>query len=200
MKRIVLFLAAATCVLAGCSRNQKFTVSGDLAAAGLPESITSFQIVSTGLDKPIDVEVKDKAFSVRGEIKKPAFAKLVSSSPDQKVYPALILEKGDITFSDFRPVGTPSNDADKAFTDQLTEIRKQHTGNREETMKAAEEAFFAFVAQHKNDPCAVFAIMLADRRLLPETVLKLIESAGPDVRNEGEVRQLSKKMQGMVKK
>lgn len=200
MKRIILLLAAATCVLAGCSRNQKFTVSGDLAGAGLPESITSFQIVSTGLDKPIDVEVKDKAFSVRGEVKKPAYAKLVSSSLEQKVYPAIILEKGNITFSDFRPVGTPSNDANKAFTDQLTEIRKQHVGDRDATIKAAEEAFFAYVAQHKNDPCAVFAIMLADHRLLPESVLKLIESAGPDVRNEGEVRQLSTKMKGMVRK
>lgn len=200
MKRTVLYLLAACLLLAGCHRTQKFTMSGNLAGAGLPENATSFQIVSEGLPQPIVVKVEeDKTFSVKGEIEKPSFAKLVSSSPDQKVFPAVILEKGNITFSEYRPVGTPCNDANKAFTDQITALRIEHRGDRDATIKAAEEAFTAYVAKHKNDPCAIYAIMLADHRLFPKTILKLIESTSPEIRNTGDIRQITRRMKDLDK-
>ena len=195
MKRTAFFLLAACLLLTGCHRTQKFTITGDLAGAGLPESITSFRITSDELEQPFNVTVnEDKTFSFKGEVKKPTFAKLVSSSPDQKAYPAVILEKGNITFSEFRPVGTPSNDANKAFTDQITALRIEHRGDKDATIKAAEEAFIAYVAQHKNDPCAIYAILLADHRLYPKTILKLIESTSAEIRNTGEIRQITRRM------
>ena len=46
--------------------------------------------------------------------------------------------------------------------------------------------------------CAVFAILLADQRLAPETVLKLIAAASPENQNVGEVRSLKNRMSKKV--
>ena len=190
MKRTVLYLLAAVCILAGCSRTQKFKISGDLASAGLPEDTESIQLVSEGLSQPLTAVVTDGTFAFEGEVEKPVLAKFVSSSRKQQRFPSLILEKGDITFEDSRPVGTPLNEANKLFIQQLKDIRKENAGNRDAFVKATEEAYLAFVKEHKKDPCAVFAILLADQRLAPETVLKLIATASPDNQNVGEVRSL----------
>lgn len=194
MKRTVLYLLAAACILAGCSRSQKFKISGDLASAGLPEDTESIQLISEGLAQPLTAVVTDGSFTIEGEVEKPALAKLISSSRKQQRFPAVILEKGEITFEDGRPVGTPLNEENKAFIQQLKDIRKQYAGNRDEFIKATDEAYLAFVSKHKKDPCAVFAILLADQRLAPETILKLIATASPENQNVGEVRTLAKKL------
>lgn len=194
MKRLsVLFLAAA-CILTGCHRTQKFTISGETAAAGLPEDTQTIQLVSEGLAQPLTATVTDGAFSFQGEVEKPVLAKFVSSSKSQQYFPSVILEKGTITFAEGRPTGTPLNDANKAFIQQLKDIRKANSGDREAFLKATEEAYFAFVSQHKNDPCAVFAILLADQRLAPEAILKLIATASPENQNVGEVRALANRV------
>ena len=199
MKRTVLYLLAAACVLAGCSRTQKFKITGDLASAGLPEDTESIQLISEGLVQPLTAVVTDGSFTFEGEVEKPALAKFVSSSRQQQRFPSVVLEKGEITFEDGRPVGTPLNEENKAFIQQLKDIRKEHAGNRDEFIKATEEAYLAFVSKHKKDPCAVFAILLADQRLAPETILKLIGTASPDIQNVGEVRNLANKMKKRVK-
>ena len=194
MKRTVLYLLAAACILAGCSRSQKFKISGDLASAGLPEDTESIQLISEGLAQPLTAVVTDNSFTFEGKVEKPALAKLISSSRKQQRFPAVILEKGEITFEDGRPVGTPLNEENKAFIQQLKDIRKQYAGNRDEFIKATDEAYLAFVSKHKKDPCAVFAILLADQRLAPETILKLIATASPDNQNVSEVRTLANKL------
>jgi uncharacterized protein YyaL (SSP411 family) len=194
MKRTVFYLLAAACILTGCHRMQKFTINGDLAAARLPEDTQTIQLVSEGLVQPLTATVTDGAFSFQGEVENPVLAKFISSTGKQQFYPSVILEKGTITFEDGRPVGTPLNDANKAFIQQLKDIRTAHSGDKEGYHKAAEEAFFAFVSQHKKDPCAVFAILLADQRLAPESILKLIATASPENQNFGEVRSLANRM------
>ena len=197
MKRTVFYLLAAACVLTGCHRMQKFTISGEAAAAGLPEDTQTIQLVSEGLPQPPTATVTDGAF--QGEVEKPVLAKFLSSSQKQQHFPSVILEKGTITFEDGRPVGTPLNDANKAFIQQLKDIRKAHD-NKDDYLKATEEAYLAFISQHKNDPCAVFAILLADQRLAPESVLKLIATASPENQNVGEVRALANRMKRKIAK
>lgn len=190
MKRTLFYLAAAACLLVGCNRMQKFTVNGDLASAGLPAETKTLQLVSDGLPQPLVATVTDGTFSFQGEVKEPVLAKLITDDPDQKRFPSLILQKGAITFEANRPIGTPLNDANKAFVEQLTAIRKENAGNREALIKATDEAYLDFVSEHKKDPCAVFAILLAEKRIAPETILKLISTASPAVQNVGEVRSL----------
>lgn len=198
MKHTVFYLLAAACILTGCHRMQKFTISGETSAAGLPDDAQTIQLVSEGLDHPLIATVTDGAFSFQGEVKEPVLAKFVSSSANQQHFPSVILEKGNITFENNRPVGTPLNDANKAFIEQLQAIRKEHAGNRDALVKATDEAYLAFVTQHKKDPCAVFAILLADRRLAPETILKLIAAASPENQNVGEVRTLKSRLSKKV--
>ena len=200
MKRTLFYLTAAVCLLAGCSRTQKFTVSGELAATGLPANTKTIQLISEGLPLPIEATVTDGTFSMEGEVEKPVLAKLISDSQDQRVFPALILEKGAVTFLEGRPVGTPLNDENKAFIDQLKTIRKENADNRAASDKATEEAYSAFVAKHKKDPCAVFAILLADQRLTPEFILQLISAASPEIQNVGEVRALADRMKKKTQK
>jgi hypothetical protein len=200
MKRTLFYLTAAVCLLAGCSRTLKFTVSGELAATGLPENTKTIQLISEGLPLPIEATVTDGAFSMEGEVTKPVLAKLISDSKDQNRFPALILEKGAVTFQDGRPVGTPLNDENKAFIEQLRTIRKENADNRAASDKATEEAYSAFVAKHKNDPCAVFAILLADQRLAPEFILRLISAASPEIQNVDEVRALAARIKKKMEK
>jgi hypothetical protein len=201
MKRTLFFLTAAVCLLAGCSRTQKFTVSGELAATGLPKNTKTIQLISEGLPLPIEATVTpDGTFSLEGEVQKPVLAKLISDSKDQNRFPALILEKGAVTFQEGRPVGTPLNDENKAFIEQLRTIRKENADNRAASDKATEEAYSAFVAKHKNDPCAVFAILLADQRLAPEFILQLISAASPEIQNVSEVRSLATRIKKKMEK
>lgn len=197
MKRTLFYLLAATCILTGCHRMQKFTISGETTSAGLPEDTQTIQLVSEGLPQPLTATVTDGAFSFQGEVEKPVLAKFLSSSQKQQHFPSVILEKGTITFEDGRPVGTPLNDANKAFIQQLKDIRKAHD-NKDDYLKATEEAYLAFISQHKNDPCAVFAILLSDQRLAPESVLKLIATASPENQNVGEVRALANRMKRKI--
>ena len=195
MKRTVFYLMAAVCLLAGCNRMQKFTINGDLASAGLPAETKTIQLVSEGLPQPLVATVTDGNFSFQGAVKEPVLAKLISDSQDQKRFPSLILEKGAITFQDNRPIGTKLNEANKLFIEQLNAVRKENAGNREALIKATDETYLAFVTEHRKDPCAVFAILLAEGRIAPETILKLISTASPAVQDVGEVRSLSTRIQ-----
>ena len=53
MKRIALFLAAAACLLAGCSRTQKFTFQGDFDSARITVAADSLLLQSDGLPVPV---------------------------------------------------------------------------------------------------------------------------------------------------
>lgn len=200
MKRthILLMIAAAAFFTVGCQRSLKFTVSSDLDSAKLPKT-TAVTLSSELLAKPIEVEVKDGAFTIQGEVEKPAFAVIMPKGGERKDNRALILEKGTITFQEGKAAGTPLNDANIAFTQQLKDIYAQHAGGSPELISAVNKAYLDFVTLHKDDPCAIFAIMHANRRISPEAQAKLIAAVSPEIRNNGEVRMASQRLKHLTK-
>ena len=143
--------------------------------------------------------MKDGAFVIQGKVEKPAYATLVPNSNDRKGTRALILEKGTITFQEGKAVGTPLNDAIVDFTRQLKDVFAQHPAGSPELIAAVDQTYLDFVTLHKDDPCAVFAIMHANRRISPQTQEKLIATVSPEIRNQGEVRMASFRLKSQAK-
>lgn len=193
MKRTLVILMAAACIFAGCSRSLKFTVESDVASAGLPVYADSVMIEYETMVQPVKAAVHQKAFTIQGKVDKPTFAQIRAVGAQRKSSKSLILEKGTITFQQGRACGTPLNDATFQFHQRLKEISEAHKG-KQDLMPAIEAEFFSFVAGHKNDPCAVYAILLSSHVLSRDAITRLIASASPDVRNNGEVRSLSRKL------
>ena len=200
MKRlhILLTIAAAACLAVGCQRGLKFTVTSDIESAKFPPC-TAVILSSEQLAQPVEVEVKDGAFVIQGKVEKPAYATLVPNSNDRKGTRALILEKGTITFQEGKAVGTPLNDAIVDFTRQLKDVFAQHPSGSPELIAAVDQTYLDFVTLHKDDPCAVFAIMHANRRISPQTQEKLIAAVSPEIRNQGEVRMASFRLKSQAK-
>lgn len=194
MKRTLVILMAATCVFAGCSRSLRFTVESDVTSAGLPSYADSVMIEYETMVQPLKAAVQKKAFTIEGKVDKPVLAQIRAVGRDRKSSKTLILEKGTISFQNGLACGTPLNDATLAFTHHLKEVAEQHKGSKD-LLPAIEEAFASFVNEHKNDPCAAYAILLAKGRLPKDVITKLIASAGPDVQNHGDVRSLSRMLQ-----
>lgn len=194
MKRTFVILMAATCVFAGCSRSLRFTVESDVTSAGLPSYADSVMIEYETMVQPLKAAVQKKAFTIEGKVDKPVLAQIRAVGRDRKSSKTLILEKGTISFQNGLACGTPLNDATLAFTHHLKEVAEQHKGSKD-LLPAIEEAFASFVNEHKNDPCAAYAILLAKGRLPKDVITKLIASAGPDVQNHGDVRSLSRMLQ-----
>ena len=194
MKRTLVILMAATCVFAGCSRSLRFTVESDVTSAGLPSYADSVMIEYETMVQPLKAAVQKKAFTIEGKVDKPVLAQIRAVGRDRKSSKTLILEKGTISFQNGLACGTPLNDATLAFTHHLKVVAEQHKGSKD-LLPAIEEAFASFVNEHKNDPCAAYAILLAKGRLPKDVITKLIASAGPDVQNHGDVRSLSRMLQ-----
>lgn len=196
MKRSILFLLASIAVLAGCSRGGKFIVHGTLDSVRFP-AIDSVHIISETMEKPLRAAVLDNAFTIKGKVAEPTIAKLNTVGTGQRKTWLFILEKGDITFRDGWATGTPLNDSTKEFANQLSDISKQYAGQKEEQRKAIEEVFTAFVSRHPDDPCAVFAILTANRRVNPTFLLGLIESTSASVKNDADIYPLYSQLKKM---
>lgn len=193
-----MILLAAACLVASCARSQRFTVNGTLKDAKIVESVDSVLFESELLTVPVKVGVTDGAFTFSSKVKKPVIAKMTTPGWNNRTARLMILEKGDISFRNGRAVGTPLNDAVDAFLLHLPEVVRQHTdGDAEDRVQAVQDAFASFVSDHKDDPCAVYAIMLASQRLQPDFVQKLISSASPVIQNDGEVVKVKNKMKFM---
>ena len=195
MKRILLFLAAAACLASGCTRYQKFTVQGNLRDIKFPKA-DSVRMESELLEKPIFAPVNNKDFVLQGKVKSPAIGKLYTVGTKRRNSRFMILEKGTITFKDGIPCGTPLNDSTFAFTERLKTLgdRIPNPEDREARQRAFENEFINFVARHKDDPCAIYAILLAQNRMEPEVVLRLIRSTSPKIQNDGDVHALKKSL------
>lgn len=187
MKRSLLFLMAAACILAGCSRSLKFTVKSDLASAGFPENADTVLLANEVFQTPLKVGVKDGAFALKGKVETPQFSLLSAFGPGRKVTRSVILEKGDIRFENGNAVGTPLNDAATALTLGLQQLSQEKKGDIEGLKKAASEMISAFVAEHKSDPSAIQALLFAERVMEPDALLALIASTDSEVRNHGEI-------------
>lgn len=193
--RIFLLISAVACLTVGCSRPQKFTVQGTLKDIKFPKA-DSVRIESSLLATPIFAPVNDKAFALRGKVKEPTIGKIFAVGTKRRNAHFLILEKGAITFKDGLACGTPLNDSTVAFTHRLRELNKKYPApeDRELRQKAIEKEFSDFVARHKDDPCATYAILLGNNRLSPDALLKLIRSASSKIQNDDDVHALKKNL------
>ncbi len=193
--RIFLLISAVACLTVGCSRPQKFTVQGTLKDIKFPKA-DSVRIESTLLANPIFAPVNDKAFALRGKVKEPTIGKIFAVGTKRRNAHFLIPEKGAITFKDGLACGTPLNDSTVAFTQRLRELNKKYPApeDREARQKAIEKEFTDFVARHKDDPCATYAILLGNNRLSPDALLKLIRSASSKIQNDDDVHALKKNL------
>ena len=199
MRRIVLLIAAAACLAVGCSRSQKFTVQGTLKDIKFAKADT-LRLESDQLEKPILAVVNDKDFVIKGKVKNPAIGKIFSNSSRRKSQ-FLILEKGTISFKDGYACGTPLNDSTVAFTERVKALAHKYPNpeDRELKKEAIEKEFATFVSNHKDDPCATYAILLAKNRIEPKMILKLIDSASPKIQKDGDVDAMKKILTMSVK-
>ena len=195
MRRFFLLIAAAATLAVGCSRSQKFTVEGSLGDIKFPKA-DSVRMESELLDKPIIAPVNDRAFVLQGKVKSPAIGKLYTVGTTRRNARFMILEKGTITFKDGIPCGTPLNDSTSAFTARLKTLTEKFPNpeDKEARQKAFENEFIEFVARHKDDPCAIYAILLAQNRMEPEVLLRLIRSTSTKIQNNGDVHTLKKNL------
>ena len=193
--RIFLLVATAACLAVGCNRPQKFTVQGTLKDIKFPKA-DSVRMESSLLAKPIIVPVNDRSFALRGKVKEPTIGKIFAVGTKRRNAHFMILEKGTITFKDGLACGTPLNDSTVAFTQRLRELNKKYPApeDREARQKAIEKEFTDFVARHKDDPCATYAILLGHKRLSPDALLKLIRSASTTIQNDDDVHALKKNL------
>lgn len=194
MKRLVFFMTVLALVATGCNQGKKFTVSGDLKSSGMAPYADTLVLTSEAFEAPVKLAVQNKRFQFNDRVKKPAYANLTVLGHENRYNTSLILEKGTVTFQDGQACGTPLNDAAVQFLAEIKEIVQVNKEDKEVCRNLLKEAFFAFVAQHKDDPCAIFAILRSYTALYPADVIALIESASPEVQNNGAVRSLKTKM------
>lgn len=193
MKRSLALLVAAACLFAGCSRSLRFTVESDVNSLKLPVQTDTIMIEYETMTAPVKVPVKKDAFTIKGKVDKPIIAQIRGLNQERKTSRTLILEKGTISFQDGLPCGTPLNDAVSEFTRDLMDYLRDHRKDPD-AREQVEEKFFSFVARHKDDPCAVYAILFA-KRILPKPDLeRLIHSASAEVQNNGDIRSMVRKM------
>ena len=189
--RIFLLVATVACLTVGCNRPQKFTVQGTLKDIKFPKA-DSVRLESELLAKPIFAPVEDKAFVLNGKVKKPTIGKVFAIGSYKRQAKFMILEKGTITFKNGYAYGTPLNDSTAAFSERLRSMKNKYPNpeDMELLRQSVEDEFFAFVARHKNDPCAVYAILLAHKRLENDKLLKLIQSTSPEIQLDGDVHAI----------
>ena len=194
LKRIAIFMAALALVATGCHRAQKFTVSGDRMSLGVPMFADSLVLGGEDFAPEIRTAIQDDKFQFSGEVEKPTYARVMVAGKENDFYKSVILEKGNISFKKGYACGTPLNDATFQFMERLKEIGEANQGDREARAKAIQDEFFSFVAAHKNDPCAIFAILRSHTAMPPKDVVRLIESASPEIQINGNVHSLKEKM------
>ena len=186
MKRIAILLLAAACLLAGCSRGQKFTVNGTLRETGF-KGATGAKIEYELMEGTLQAPFTDTTFTIKGKVKKPIIAKLSAVGTEKRITRYFILEKGTISFHRGMAQGTPLNDSTYAFTQKVFDTAHKYTGQKERQVKAIEDVFSDFVSRHKDDPCAVYAIVFGYQKLRKEFMRDLIKSTSPAIQNDGEV-------------
>ena len=193
MKRIAIILLAATCLLTGCSRGQKFTVQGTLKETGFKDA-TAVKIEYEMIEEPLEAPVTDEAFTIQGRVKKPTIAKLQAIGTKKRISRMFILEKGNITFEKGFAVGTPLNDSTFAFIRRVSELAQKYKGQKEIQNKAIEEEFASFVTRHSNDPCAIYALKFGNHKFNADLMRKLIDGLSPAIKNDGEIHALENEL------
>ena len=192
MKRTsVYFLLAAMLLLAGCGRGSTYVVKSTLKDARLSSKADTVMVLNDQLPAALKAPVSDGAFSVRGKVKGTAYSQLSILGGDRRMTRPFIAEKGTITFQDGLACGTPLNDETFAFTKRLQGLKDSYSGD--ELGEAIKKEFLDFIAKHPADPCAYYAIHLADSRRLPgDFMAEIIEAADPAVRKDPDIKNIYK--------
>ena len=184
-------LLASAVVLAGCAK--KFNVQGTLDGARL-RTTESVVVEYETMSEPLKADVKDDAFALSGKVKKPIIAKLSTVGVSPRNTRLFILEKGDITFKDGLACGTPLNDSTYAFSHRVVDVAKKNASDKDALKNAVNKEISDFVSRHKNDPCAVYAILYAGHRVDADFLHELIKTTSRQVQNDAEVHGLNSQL------
>ena len=192
MKRTsVYFLLAAMLLLAGCGRGSTFVVKGTIESARLPSATDTVIVLNDQLQAAIKAPVTNGAFTVRGRIQEPTYCRLSNVGEGRRITRSFIAEKGTITFEGGLARGTRLNEETYAFTKRLQGLKENYSGN--ELGEATKKEFLDFIAKHPADPCAYYAIHLADSRRMPGDFMEaIIEAADPVIRKDPDIKSIYK--------
>ena len=193
MKRIAILLTALALVATGCNKGQKFTLAGSLEAARFNVATDSLLLQSDGLPTIQSIQVTDGQCSYAGKVEKAGAATLKGIGRTM-VTKYVVLEKGEITFQDGFPCGTPLNDAYGELLRSLQAVAKEHPGDADAVHAAALPILRAYLSSHANDPSAVVALMSARRFTKPEDLAELIAMTSPEVQNDGNIHWIKKQL------
>lgn len=193
MKRIAILLTALALVATGCNKGQKFTLAGSLEAARFNVATDSLLLQSDGLPTIQSIQVNDGQFSYAGKVEKPAAATLKGVGRTM-VTKYVVLEKGEISFQDGFPCGTPLNDAYGELLRSLQTVAKEHPGDAEAIYAAALPILRTYITNHPKDASAVVALMSARRFTKPEALAELIAMTSPEVQNDGNIHWIKKQL------
>ena len=192
MKRIAILLTALALVATGCNKGQKFTLAGSLEAARFNVATDSLLLQSDGLPTIQSIQVNDGQFSYAGKVEKPAAATLKGIGRTM-VTKYVVLEKGEITFQDGFPCGTPLNDAYGELLRSLQAVVKENN-DVEAIYAAALPILRTYITNHAKDASAVVALMSARRFTKPEALAELIAMTSPEVQNDGNIHWIKKQL------
>lgn len=193
MKRIAILLTALALVATGCNKGQKFTLTGSLEAARFTAATDSLLLQSDALPTIQSIQIQDGQFTYAGKVEKPAAATLKGVSRPM-ITKYIVLEKGNITFQDGLPGGTPLNDAYAELLQSIQTIVKEHPSDAEAIYAAALPVFRTFISKHAKDPAAVVALMTARRYTKPEALAELIAMTSPEIQNDGNIHWIKKQL------
>ena len=193
MKRIAILLTALALVATGCNKGQKFTLTGSLEAARFTAATDSLLLQSDALPTIQSIQIQDGQFTYAGKVEKPAAATLKGVSRPM-ITKYIVLEKGNITFQDGLPGGTPLNDAYAELLQSIQTIVKEHSSDAEAIYAAALPVFRTFISKHAKDPAAVVALMTARRYTKPEALAELIAMTSPEIQNDGNIHWIKKQL------
>ena len=193
MKRIAILLTALALVATGCNKGQKFTLTGSLEAARFTAATDSLLLQSDALPTIESIQIQDGQFTYAGKVEKPAAATLKGVSRPM-ITKYIVLEKGNITFQDGLPGGTPLNDAYAELLQSIQTIVKEHSSDAEAIYAAALPVFRTFISKHAKDPAAVVALMTARRYTKPEALAELIAMTSPEIQNDGNIHWIKKQL------
>ena len=193
MKRIAILLTALAIVATGCNKGQKFTLTGNLEAARFNVATDSLLLQSDAIPTIQSIPVNDGQFSYKGMVEKPAAATLKGIG-GAMVTKYIVLEKGNISFQDGFPCGTPLNDAYGELLRSLQATVKEHPGDAEAVYAAALPILRTYITNHAKDPSAVVALMSARRFTKPEALTELIAMTSPEIQNDGNIHWIKKQL------
>ena len=193
MKRIAILLTALALVATGCNKGQKFTLTGDLEAARFNAATDSLLLQSDGLPTIQSIQVENGQFSYEGRVDKPAAATLKGIGRTM-VTKYIVLEKGNISFQDGFPCGTPLNDAYGELLRSLQAVAKENSGDVEAIQAAALPILRTYITNHAKDPSAVVALMSGRRFTKSEDLVELIGLASPEVQSDGNIHWIKKQL------